>query len=272
MKIRKFNWLLWAGLLLSLIAFLSYPFFFVKFPVTRDFPWANLVLFGVAAVLVLLGVRRGFSESRSRPTRSKVAGIILATLSLAVFGFFVFAIFIMARHLPESKAAPQVGQKAPDFTLPDTNGKPVSLSQLLAPPAKALSANSGAPRGALLIFYRGYWCPACNSELRGIQDNLAKLEEVGIRPVAISVDTPEASRKLCDQAGYTFSFLSDSKAEVIRRYDLLHQGAGIDGQDVARPAEFLVDSTGTVRWVNLTENYWVRARPEEIIDVAKMLR
>jgi hypothetical protein len=92
MKIRKINWLLWTGFLLSLIAFLSYPFFFVKFPITRDFPWANLVLFGVAAVLVLLGVRRGFSESRSRPMRSKVTGIILATLSFAVFGFFVFDI------------------------------------------------------------------------------------------------------------------------------------------------------------------------------------
>ena len=101
---------------------------------------------------------------------------------------------------------------------------------------------------------------------------MAKLEEVGIRPVAISVDTPELSRDLCQKAGYTFPFLSDPKADVIRRYDLLHAGAGIDGQDIARPAEFLVDSSGTVRWVNLTENYWVRARPEQILEVAKTLR
>jgi len=101
---------------------------------------------------------------------------------------------------------------------------------------------------------------------------LAKFEEVGIRPVAISVDTPESSRDLCQQAGYTFTFLSDPKADVIRRYDLLHAGAGIEGQDIARPAEFLVDASGTVRWVNLTENYWVRARPEEILEVAKTLR
>jgi peroxiredoxin len=101
---------------------------------------------------------------------------------------------------------------------------------------------------------------------------LAKLEEVGIRPVAISVDTPEESRDLCQKAGYTFPFLSDPKADVIRRYDLLHAGAGIDGHDVARPAEFLVDSSGTVRWVNLTENYWVRARPEQIIEVARTLK
>jgi peroxiredoxin len=101
---------------------------------------------------------------------------------------------------------------------------------------------------------------------------LAKLEEVGIRPVAISVDTPEVSRDLCQKAGYTFTFLSDPKAEAIRRYDLVHAGAGENGQDIARPAEFLLDSSGTVRWVNLTENYWVRARPEQIIEAAKTLR
>ena len=96
---------------------------------------------------------------------------------------------------------------------------------------------------------------------------MAKLEEVGIRPVAISVDSPEVSRDLCQKAGYTFTFLSDPKADVIRRYDLLHAGAGIDGQDIARPEEFLVDSSGTVRWLNLTENYWVRARPDRICFV-----
>ena len=73
------------------------------------------------------------------------------------------------------------------------------------------------------------------------------------------------------QAGYTFTFLSDQKLEVIRRYDLVHAGAGEYGRDIARPAEFLVDASGTVRWVNLTENYWIRARPEDILDKAKLL-
>ncbi|MBC8030208.1 MAG: redoxin domain-containing protein [Pyrinomonadaceae bacterium] len=100
---------------------------------------------------------------------------------------------------------------------------------------------------------------------------MAKLEEVGIRPIAISVDSPEESRDLAQKAGYTFPILSDPKADAIRRYDLLHAGAGIEGQDVARPAEFLVDSSGVVRWVNLTENYWVRARPEQVLEVARTL-
>lgn len=108
--------------------------------------------------------------------------------------------------------------------------------------------------------------------MRSIQDSLDKFEEVGIRPAAISVDPPEASRDLCQKAGYTFTFLSDPKAETIRRYDLVHSGQGINGQDIARPAEFLIDSSGTVRWVNLTENYWVRARPEQILEAAKALR
>ena len=66
--------------------------------------------------------------------------------------------------------------------------------------------------------------------------------------------------------------LSDPNAEVIRRYDLVHAGAGEGGKDIARPAEFLIDSSGTVRWVNLTENYMVRARPEQILDAAKQLK
>ena len=101
---------------------------------------------------------------------------------------------------------------------------------------------------------------------------MARFNETGIRPVAISVDTPEESRDLSAKAGYTFPLLSDPRAEVIRRYDLVHAGAGINGHDVARPAEFLLDSSGTVRWINLTENYWVRARPEQILEAAKTLR
>lgn len=99
-----------------------------------------------------------------------------------------------------------------------------------------------------------------------------KFNEVGIRPVAISVDTPQESRDLAQKAGYSFPFLSDQNTEAIRRYDLVHKGAGITGNDIARPAEFLIDSTGTVRWVDLTENYWVRARPEQVLEAAKLLK
>ena len=112
----------------------------------------------------------------------------------------------------------------------------------------------------------------CNSELRGIENSLASFNQAGIRPVAISVDSPQESRDLMQKAGYTFTFLSDPNAELIGRYDLLHKGGGENGRDIARPAEFLVDRTGTVRWVNLTENYFVRARPETILEQGKLLQ
>ena len=152
MKVRKLNWPIWTGFLLSLIAFLSYFFVFVTFPVTRDFPWVNLLLFAISAALLLVGLRRAFAPDLPHPKRSKIAAAVLATLSVMVLGFFILTIFIMGRQLPRSRGAPQVGQKAPDFTLADTNKKPVSLAELLASPV-----NGQAPSGVLLVFYRGYW-------------------------------------------------------------------------------------------------------------------
>jgi len=93
-----------------------------------------------------------------------------------------------------------------------------------------------------------------------------------VQPVAISVDTPEESRDLSSKAGYTFPLLSDRNADVIRRYDLLHKGAGEGGRDIARPAELLVDRSGTVRWRNLTEDFRVRATPETMLEAARSLR
>jgi len=80
------------------------------------------------------------------------------------------------------------------------------------------------------------------------------------------VDTPAESQHLRESAGYTFPILSDAKDEVIRRWDLVHPHAGVDGADIARPAEFLIDATGKVRWVNLTEDYRVRARPQQALQ------
>jgi peptidoglycan/LPS O-acetylase OafA/YrhL len=85
MKVRRFNWPIWLGFLVSLIAFFSYFFVFVSFPVTRDFPWANLLLFVMAATLLVVGVRHAFAKDRPHPTRSKIAGSILVTLSVAIF-------------------------------------------------------------------------------------------------------------------------------------------------------------------------------------------
>jgi peroxiredoxin len=102
--------------------------------------------------------------------------------------------------------------------------------------------------------------------LRSFQQRLSDFDARGIFVVGISVDPPEVNGRQSQRLGYTFPLLSDPKANVIRRYDVLHPGAGPKGADIARPAEFLIDSNRIVRWVNLTDNIAVRARPEQVLN------
>jgi peroxiredoxin 2/4 len=107
--------------------------------------------------------------------------------------------------------------------------------------------------------------------LRSFQQRLSEFDARGVRVVGISVDPPEVNRRQSQKMGYTFPLLSDPKTQVIRRYDVLHPGVGPKGADIARPAEFLLDSNGVVRWVNLTENIAVRARPEQVLEALNQL-
>ena len=260
MSTRGLNWPLWLGFFLGPIAFLSYPLVFERWPITRDFPWANLLLFGLAAVLLATGLRRAFAPGRLRSLRI-ASGLIATTLTVALFANFAMSVFVHGRHLPESARAPRVGERAPDFTLPDESGAPVSLATMLSP---APASGAPASKGVLLVFSMYAGCRACNSEYRGIQQHLADFTAMGVRPVVISIDPPEISRALSREAGYAFTFLSDPSLAVIRRYDVANG-------DAARPAEFLLDSTGIVRWRNLTNSMFVRARPDQMLEAIRTM-
>ena len=91
--------------------------------------------------------------------------------------------------------------------------------------------------------------------------------------MGISVDTTEKTRlHMIEQAGYTFTFLSDPKLETIRRYDLVHAEEIASGKDIARPAEFLIDPSGTVRWRMVSKNFFVLAQPEQVLEAAQALQ
>jgi peroxiredoxin len=265
---RRRNWALWAGSILTLLALASNFLYFFKIP-QGIIPWLNLVLPAIGLFFFIVGLKRAFGQRQVYGGR--ISGSILTAVSLLLLAVSVFG-FVHARDIPASAGAPRVGQKAPEFALNDTSGQPVSLTQLLSAYKEEDSSNYAVrPKAVLLVFYRGYWWPFCVLELRGIQKDLKKFQAAGIRPVAISVDAPEVSRDLCKKGGYTFVFLSDPKAETIRRYDLLHVAGGPGKTDISRPAEFLVDSSGTVRWVNFTEDIRVRARADEMLAAAKAL-
>jgi hypothetical protein len=140
---RKWNWPIWVGFVVAVGGLFSYEFF-ARYPITRDFPWANLLLFGIGIALLILGLFRAFG--RRQLYRGKIFGSILTPIALFLFAFFSYEIFYVLRQVPLSAQAPRVGEKAPEFTLPDQNGKPIALGDLL----------SGS-RAVALIFYRGFW-------------------------------------------------------------------------------------------------------------------
>ncbi len=141
---RHWNLAIEAGFAVSVFAFLSYFFIFVRWPVTRDFPWVNLLLFAGGLGLAILGVVRAFRHPER--FRGKVRGPFWALFGTLIFGAFLYLNFVFPKQMPQAANAPAVGKPAPDFTLPDSNGKPVTLSSLYAP-----------GQWVLLIFYRGYW-------------------------------------------------------------------------------------------------------------------
>jgi len=140
---RKWNWPIWVGFFVLVAGVFSYEFF-ARFPITRDLPWANLLLFAIGIALLISGLFHAFG--RPQVYRGRIFGSVFAVVAVLVVALFSYEIFYALRQVPASAGAPHVGQKAPDFLLLDQNGKPVGLGDLL----------SGS-RGAVLIFYRGFW-------------------------------------------------------------------------------------------------------------------
>lgn len=163
------NWTPLVALLVALAAFLSNLAVFMRPPGERAIPLLSLALAALAFILLVAGIRKAFAQNRG-----KILSSVLGILALLVCGLTGFAYF-NARQLPKSAGAPKIGEKAPDFTLPDSTGKPVSLAELLGssatPPAMSAAAQAPAvgqapapaatsgpkPKAVLLIFYRGYW-------------------------------------------------------------------------------------------------------------------
>jgi AhpC/TSA family len=141
---RRWNISIWAGFAIVIAAFVSYILLFAMFPVTRDVPWANYLLFVAGGGLLAVGLRRAFID----PThyRGKVSGSILAGFSVLLCALFVAGVLYFGKQIPSAESALRVGQPAPSFTLLDVAGRQMALSDLL-----------NSHRSVVLVFYRGYW-------------------------------------------------------------------------------------------------------------------
>lgn len=175
-------------------------------------------------------------------------------------------------------AGTAVGERAPDFELPDANGDTVALRDKLAAGPVVIS------------FYRGAWCPYCNTELRALQGSLDAIHDRGASLVAVSPQAPDVSMSLVERLELGFDVLSDLDQSVSRAYrlqfeltpalqaiypklgmDLTHHNA--DGSwHLPVPATFVLDSAGVVRARHVDPNYLERMPVGDIVAALDDLR
>ncbi|MEM1283438.1 MAG: peroxiredoxin-like family protein [Chlamydiota bacterium] len=170
-----------------------------------------------------------------------------------------------------------IGDTAPNFTLPDANGKPVSLSERL----------QDGP--VIITFYRGQWCPYCNLELRAYQKILLEVKKAGGAIIAISPQTPDSSLTTAEKKDLEFDVLSDVGSKVAESYGILFKldkqlqsvytnlGAplpeynGTDDWALPIPATFVIDRHQRIALAHIDINYQTRLEPEEALAIIQKL-
>jgi hypothetical protein len=145
---KRRNSALWVGLLLTVLGLLTNALYFVRFP-AFIVPWLNRTLLAIGLLLLMLGLARAFRQPQVWGGR--ISGSLLTAIAIFIFALSVWA-HVHGRELPRSAGAPQIGEPIPDFTLPDSAGRPLSLSLLFSDPTGKVQ-----PKAVLLVFYRGYW-------------------------------------------------------------------------------------------------------------------
>lgn len=137
-----------------------------------------------------------------------------------------------------SDAAVDVGSQAPEFTLPDQNKQPVSLS----------SFRGG--KNALLVFYPFAFSPICTNELNDIRDELDRFQNGQVQVLAISTDPTFSLKAFADTSGYDFPLLSDfwPHGGLAKTYGVFNGSSGM-----ANRGTFLVDSGGVIRFTEHNE-------------------
>ena len=178
-----------------------------------------------------------------------------------------------------AERALKAGDRAPEFTLKDANGREVSSRELLA-------------NGALLVtFYRGVWCPYCNMDLQALQEALPAITERGAQLITISPQSQHNSLKSHRENNVTFPILSDPGNAVAARFglrvklpdylielcrdtfknDLSHIN-GDSSWTLPMPARYVINTDGVIGYAEVNPDYTRRPDPEELLPVLSALK
>lgn len=174
-------------------------------------------------------------------------------------------------------SAKQVGDKAPDFTLPDALGGDVTLSELL----------KEGP--VVLVWYRGGWCPYCNIHLHALQQALPEFNKAGAELVAISPELPDNSISTKDKNNLAFHVLSDVQNKVGKVYNVVYtlpdfiaarynktfdlmKYNGDDSNELPLSAAYVIAQDGTITFAFLDADYRNRAEPADLLKAVQTLK
>lgn len=166
----------------------------------------------------------------------------------------------------------RVGSVVLDADLLDAHGAPISLGQ------------ARGNRPAVLVFYRGAWCPYCNLTLRTYQAQLvSELDAQGVALIAISPQKPDGSLSMQETNELTYTVLSDPGNQIARKLGILitsgpdvlaaQASLGLDLTTVnadgtpaiPMPTVVILDADGTIRWIDVHPDYTTRTEPSEIL-------
>lgn len=168
-----------------------------------------------------------------------------------------------------------LGSKLPDPPLRDRDGNPTSLRKVVG------------DKPAVLVFYRGGWCPFCNLQLSELRDIHPQLTELGYQLVAISPDKPEELQKTLGKDKLDYTLVSDSKTEAMRAFGIafkvddgtvlkyrlgginLEQASGETHHALPAPSVFIVDADGVLQFSYVHPDYKVRAPGQVILAAAR---
>jgi peroxiredoxin len=146
----------------------------------------------------------------------------------------------------------KVGDKAPDFTLPDIDMKPKSLNEFLG-------------KKIVLAFFVGAFTSTCTKEMCEFRDSMARLIDLEAQVIGVSVNDPFSNKGFSEKNRLPFPILSDYKREVIKTYGLeLPDFAGLEGYTVAKRSIFILDEKGIVRYAWVSDNPAVEPNYQEI--------
>jgi peroxiredoxin len=199
-----------------------------------------------------------------KPTKERLDAMARATAELIESG--------------QAQRAKKAGDAAPEFSLKDPEGNPVSSRELLA-------------KGPLVVsFYRGVWCPYCNLELQALQAALPEIAARGASLVAISPQTGANSRKSQRDNKLDFPILSDVRSEVANAFGIrfalpdylaeVYKAFGnnlpVINEDPAwvlpMPARYVIGTNGVIAYSEVNPDYTQRPDPSELLPVLDRLR